>query len=271
MPDFDKVSAGQTLTIPARTWNEMLDMLAWSKSVRGGISGRPDSGAVRDYNTLLCHSTADVPRYGIVEIRSASQLPNADAPSLEAWQNRQFYVTSSANSSDQYIHAIAQEPITSTRMGRVLLNGVTPAKIDMIAAGDRFATWKSADNTTLVSGPAGFAEILIPTTVGAGPQWGLVNVGHRRLLPASQFYRNSGALTFATGVVLGWGVGTARPGLDLTHPYTLPLTYDNTTGLFTCNGPHRLLISIQAYVITPTPALTAFQTHQTRFPNRIRR
>lgn len=256
MPDFDKVTAGQSLSIPARTWNEVLDMLAWSKTVRGGDRQSQASRSIREYHTVLGsnYSGGDLPRGSVVELYLPQPNPRTDAASQEACENGQYSYGVRAPTGWEYSHGITLEPILSgtTNYGRVLLNGIVTAKVDIKNALDRYADFTRGDSTKLTSQRnAGCAEILTQNGSGTGNQQCLLRLGNRTNYPPHSMFWTSttGGQTIAANANV---IFNASGPVDATgYDRKLDITQDGA-GVFTYNGPHRLLINWQLHAETGT-------------------
>lgn len=164
-----RAAKGQPLRIAARDWNDMLDLLAVD------LSRRPDM-RLRDRDLMLCRndSGADVDRFGVLHITGVviAQADNADE-----FYARPVLKGDEPDAPTDYIDAwaIAYEPIKNGKYGRVIVDGVTPALIDVTDAAHRWATIKDAYATKLASGVYGRARILHKPS-GTGDKWCIIRM-----------------------------------------------------------------------------------------------
>ena len=77
--------------------------------------------------------------------------------------------------AEQHAHGfvILQEPIGAGRMGRGMIMGVTPVRLDVQAESDETASVVTGTTGTLMSGSDGGARILWKES-GTGEKWGIV-------------------------------------------------------------------------------------------------
>lgn len=169
-----KVSAGQPLRIPAETFNAFVDAAAafqarrTSRQAEGGAL-IPTAGIV----TVRNDSGTDQDRFAILGISTPLILPTENAA---AFQER---VAVALVAPDEDAHAdricILQEPIAAGALGRGLILGVTPVRLDVQAEDDRVAAVVTGEAGSLKTGSTGAARILWKEA-GTGEVWGIVQI-----------------------------------------------------------------------------------------------
>jgi hypothetical protein len=134
-----KVSPGQPLPIPADTFNAFVDAAAAFQASR--TSRQAEGGAVipiAGIVTVRNDSGVDQDRFAILGIGTPLILPTENAA---AFQER---VAVALVAPDENAHAdricILQEPIAAGALGRGLILGVTPVRLDVQAEDDREAS-----------------------------------------------------------------------------------------------------------------------------------
>lgn len=169
-----KVSPGQPLRIPAETFNAFVDAAVayqatrTSRQAEGGAS-LPTAGIV----TVRNDSGADQDRFAVLGIGTPLILPTENAA---AFQER---VAMALVAPDEDAHAdricILQEPIAAGKLGRGLILGVTPVRLDVQAEDDRVASVVTGETGSLKTGSTGAARILWKEA-GTGEVWGIVQI-----------------------------------------------------------------------------------------------
>jgi hypothetical protein len=169
-----KVSPGQPLRIPAETFNAFVDAAVafqatrTSRQAEGGTN-LPTAGIV----TVRNDSGADQDRFAVLGIGSPLILPTENAA---AFQER---VAVALVTPDQDAHSdricILQEPIAAGKLGRGLILGITPVRLDVQAEDDRVAAVVTGETATLKTGSTGAARILWKEA-GTGEVWGIVQI-----------------------------------------------------------------------------------------------
>jgi len=169
-----KVSPGQPLRIPAETFNAFVDAAVayqatrTSRQAEGGAN-LPTAGIV----TVRNDSGADQERFAVLGIGTPLILPTENAA---AFQER---VAMSLVAPDEDAHVdricILQEPIAAGKLGRGLILGITPVRLDVQAEDDRVAAVVTGETGSLKTGSTGAARILWKEA-GTGEVWGIVQI-----------------------------------------------------------------------------------------------
>lgn len=169
-----KVSPGQPLRISADAFNAFVDAAAAHQAGKLGLGAEGTAtGRTAGIVTVRNDSGADQDRFAVLGIADPLILP-ADNPA--AFQER---VALALVEPDEEAHAdrfcILQEPIAAGALGRGLILGVSPVRLEVTAEDDRTATIVSGETGSLTTGSSGAARILWKEP-GTGPKWGIVQI-----------------------------------------------------------------------------------------------
>jgi hypothetical protein len=169
-----KVRSGQRLSISAEAFNAFIDAAEARRSTSIG-QAVDDSTTSRAAGivTVRNDSGSDQERFAVLGIAAPLILP-AENPA--AFQER---VALSLVLPDAEQHAdrlcILQEPIAAGALGRGLILGVTPVRLEVASDEDRAAAVTTDDPSVLTTGPEGSVRILWKEP-GTGQKWGLVQI-----------------------------------------------------------------------------------------------
>ena len=169
-----KVSPGQPLRIPADTFNAFVDAAVayqatrTSRQAEGGAN-LPTAGIV----TVRNDSGADQDRFAVLGIGTPLILPTENAA---AFQER-VAVAVVAPDEDAHVDRICilQEPIAAGKLGRGLILGITPVRLNVQVEEDRVASVVTGETGSLKTGSTGAARILWKEA-GTGAVWGIVQI-----------------------------------------------------------------------------------------------
>jgi len=170
-----KVRRGEPLRIPADAWNALVDAARLVKE-RGrdlsasGPVGLCAPGVVSVKNA----SESDVPRFGVLGIDGVVYGPEDNE---EGFKNR-CVVKCVTPGRDAHAgkFAILLEPLACGKVGRGLLVGVAPVRINVLDEDHDYADVADQDAARLESCVAGAAQILWKES-GTGEKWGVVRLG----------------------------------------------------------------------------------------------
>jgi hypothetical protein len=169
-----KVRSGQRLSISAEAFNAFIDAAEAQRSTSiGQAVDDPAAGRTAGIVTVRNDSGADQDRFAVLGINAPLILP---AENSAAFQER---VALSLVPPDAEQHAdrlcILQEPIAVGALGRGLILGVTPVRLQVTSEDDRAATATTDEPSVLTTGSDGGARILWKEP-GTGQKWGLVQI-----------------------------------------------------------------------------------------------
>jgi hypothetical protein len=169
---YSKISPGEVLPgLPARPWNDMLDMLSEWKAgdfdktdptialPRGAgiISIRNDTGS-------------ELPRFSILGITGFLITPDDN---LQQFKNRPVLKGDAPAATDLERFVITQEPCRADGVCLAMLLGMTAVQIDVVDETDDYADITTGNFQRLQSQPYGSAWIVYKES-GTGTKWGLV-------------------------------------------------------------------------------------------------
>lgn len=176
-----KVHAGQRLEVPAPAWNAFIDAARANKARDHGLAG-PRHAAARAVTILPVKNSSGSDR-GRFDVLGIDDLVfDATANLAEFQNNPAIDGVTPATASHVGKFVILLEPIPSGRIGRGLLMGVCPVKIDVQAEADLYADVDDGQASHLKSGASGAATILWKEA-GTGEKWALVAVAAGHVAP----------------------------------------------------------------------------------------
>jgi hypothetical protein len=172
-----KVQAGQRLEIPADAYNAFVDAARAERSRRHDVAqdaGREtrQTGIIRVRNT----TGTDQDRYSILALREPIISPSDN---LQEFKNRvSLDGEAPTGPARRERFAILLEPLAADRIGRGIVAGVTPVRIDVIRETDVYAEPIAGTTTQLRSVPFGQTRILWKEA-GTGVKWAVVRLSER--------------------------------------------------------------------------------------------
>ncbi len=230
-----KVAAGQPLKISAESFNAFVDAAAayqasrQSRSADGGMTT-----AIPGIILLRNDSSTDQGRFAVLGLDDPLILPSENP---QSFQER---ITFSGISPDEDVHAnrfcILQEPIAAGGIGRAMVAGVTPMRLDIDAEEDELAAIVTDETGSLATGSEGGARILWKEP-GTGAAWGIVQ------FPAGGAAGGSPnlVLTVMSPTTAGWSAtccgGTERPGRWPMPAWSGPPMFWAWSGAFPMRTP----------------------------------
>jgi hypothetical protein len=169
-----KVSPGQPLRITAESFNAFIDAANAHQAGQLGVGAEGTAtGRTAGIVTVRNDSGADQGRFAVLGISDPLILPTENPT---AFQER---VALAVVAPDEAAHAdrfcILQEPVTAGALGRGLILGVSPVRLEVTAEDDRAATLVTGQTGSLATGTEGAARILWKEA-GTGQKWGIVQI-----------------------------------------------------------------------------------------------
>jgi len=181
MSNLKKVQPGDTLKIPAQTFNTFIDAARDFRSRQQSTGGRGRPSFQQNGIVLVKNATGGHrERFNILDIEDSGGALITPDDNLEEFKNRVVFKASySAGQDSRGRIAVLTEPVFMNGIARAVVAGVTPVKLYLTHAQHRYAI---ADNITrLKSGLLGPAEILwVDDGTGSIPEerWALVRLGN---------------------------------------------------------------------------------------------
>lgn len=179
MSAFEQKSAGQPLQrgISASAWNSML------AAAQAYQRGKLDSD-VRDNDRYpqagiwyVKNSTSgDLDRFSVVGLSSLTNTPEINLPEFK---NHPSFVAREPTADDANVFGVLFDAVKAGYMGRMVLDGVTPAQVNVTDLSHRFAVAETGTTANLVSAGSGSARVLWPPEfTETGVQWAVVRISN---------------------------------------------------------------------------------------------
>jgi len=172
-----KVQAGERLQIPAAAYNAFIDAVRADRSRRHDALDEPQRETRSTSIIRVRNSTgADLDRFSILALQDPIVTPTDN---LSEFKNRVSFnglAPSSPIRSPRV--AILLEPLTDDAIGRGIVAGVTPVRIDVVRDTDLYAEPIAGTTTHLRSTPNGQTRILWKEA-GTGVKWAVVRLSER--------------------------------------------------------------------------------------------
>lgn len=169
--ELRKVHPGDQLRIPARDYNSFVDAAIAHRRSEGNLLGGDNSLAPWPACVVLVRNDTDdeVDRFAVLGIDGV--LFTA-ADNLGEFTNRPAVkcVVPTSTHTDRFV--VTTEPIAQGKIGRAVIAGITPVKLDVQSETDKFAS-ATVVTTSLKSSAFGTAQILYREP-GTGVQWAIV-------------------------------------------------------------------------------------------------
>jgi hypothetical protein len=130
------------------------------------------------YTPILAknNTTGAVRRWGVLSVAGVVFTPSgATGNATQQFQDQPVLSGGLPTGGSAFV--VAVEPIAAGKIGRVAVAGVVQAKINVVSAGDTFATAKDGDLTQLTSSSSGEATILWKESGTGTGKWALVRFG----------------------------------------------------------------------------------------------
>lgn len=164
------VQDGDPLAIPARTWNEVLDLLERGRGPGPG----PASMFLNTVRCLVKNNTgADLPRFGVVGIGDPLILPSDNE--AEFLKHMAFSGELAENGDFDLKWGLTVAPIINQEIGVVIVQGLAFCKIDTDGATEAGPA-DDGDVEALTSSSCGLARVLWRES-GSGNKWAIVCLG----------------------------------------------------------------------------------------------
>jgi len=171
-----KVTAGQRLEMPASTFNTFIDVArVWlaDQQATGG-EGRVEA---RPTGTILVRNDTDtdLPQFAVLGVSGVVFTPEDNEAEF---RRRPVYAGIAPTVAGHFggWFCVLSEPLADGKIGRAVVDGVTPVKVDVVDEDHWFADVIDDETGKLTSGPDGAAQILVKEP-GTGEKWAVVRLG----------------------------------------------------------------------------------------------
>lgn len=170
-----KVSSGEKFQVKANTWNSFIDVAVHHKSTQlklGSDTLRSNSKVgiilVRNENGDLLEQFSPVILDDLIIQPDNAEKEQEFKSRIPVFSGKKV----SADNKDKPF-AIMQVPLESEKIGKALLQGITPAKVNI---GNESHQYAKLDATGMVSASSGIGRILWKES-GTGEKWVLLQLG----------------------------------------------------------------------------------------------
>ncbi len=174
---LQKVQAGQRLEIPAAAYNAFVDAVRADRQRRHDVRQETDrearqTGIIRVGND----SGASLDRYSVLALRDPIINPSDN---LAEFKNQVAFAGDlPADPSRSERFAVLLEPLAEDAIGRGIVAGVTPVRVDVVRETDLYAEPIIGTTTHLRSASNGQTRILW-REAGTGVKWAVVRLSER--------------------------------------------------------------------------------------------
>jgi len=169
-----KVRAGDSLKIPAATFNTFIDAARDFQSRTRGLGQKGTPACRRPGIVPVKNNTgSDCDRFAVLGVDAPIFTPS---DSEASFKNQTAFkgVIPSAVHAGRFV--VLLEPLAAGAIGQACASGVCPVKIDVADADHQFADVRNGCATALASTQAGVASILWKES-GTGEKWAIVRIG----------------------------------------------------------------------------------------------
>lgn len=188
-----KVQAGQRLEIPAEAYNAFVDAVRDDRARRHSIE--QEAGVeIRQTGIVKIRNQTGVAqdRYHVLALHDPIVQP---ADNLAEFKNRvSFAGHTPAEPRRSERFAILLEPLPLNGIGRGILAGVSPVRLEVVRESDQYAELIAGATDKLRTTPTGLTRILWKES-GLGLKWGVVRLSER---PRFAIFQLSGTWEAAT-------------------------------------------------------------------------
>lgn len=174
---MNKVKTGDPIQIKAFTWNSFIDAAEYVKNLQSDQGGSPLKNGNYSGVVLLKNGESTLfPRFSAMAVADVLIRPEANEPEFTG-RCPAFLGRKVTSAYEEYPYAVLLEPVDAGKIGRALLLGIVPAKVNILDPGHQFAEPVSGDSAgALQSAADGVARILWKAG-NTGTQWCMLQLG----------------------------------------------------------------------------------------------
>jgi hypothetical protein len=172
---MNKVSTGEKFKVKANTWNSFIDAANYHKNHQLRLGSEALRGNAKTGIVLVSNDSGSLlEQFSPVILDNLIIQPDNDEKEQEFKSRVPVFSGKkvSADNKDKPF-AILQVPLEAAKLGKALLQGITPAKINIANESHEFA---KLDASELVSTNSGIGRILWKES-GTGEKWALLQLG----------------------------------------------------------------------------------------------
>ena len=151
---------GDPLRIPASDWNAIVDATRAYYEKHLGGAGRSATAGTKQAGVVLVRNDAgaDAARFDVLGIDSPVISPTDNLDEFSREVALACVAPTAADHAGAFV--VLQEPIAAGKLGRAVVDGVTPARVNISDEKHRFAAIEDGNSTSLVSRAIGPVSIL---------------------------------------------------------------------------------------------------------------
>ena len=136
---MNKVQTGDPIQIKAATWNSFIDAAEYVKNLQSDQCGGPLRNDNSSGVVLLKNGESTLfPRFSAMAITDVLIRPDANEPEFTG-KCPAFLGRKVTNAYEEYPYAVLLEPVDAGKIGRALLLGIVPAKVNILDPEHKFA------------------------------------------------------------------------------------------------------------------------------------
>ena len=182
---MEKVHQGESVVIKAATWNSFVDAAEFAKKAKSLVGSDGVFAGFTGNMVFVRNKCGEtLPRFGAVVLSdtvvphdSASEEIECETPAFDGVPAEDEGEEDEGNEKESRPFAVAVEPIASGEIGRALVFGVTPARVDVVHEEDACAEPVPGSSTgAMRSTNVGYARIVWKED-GTGEKWCFLRLG----------------------------------------------------------------------------------------------
>lgn len=172
-----KVQPGEVLEIKASTWNAFIDAANYVKGVQGNQSAASLSNGLHNGVVFVKNmESATYARFSALVLADIVIKPNVNEPEFRD-KIPVFTGRKMTEALEESPYAILLEPVATGKIGRALLLGIVPAKVNITDPEHKFAVpTPNSGSGAMQSEESGVARILWKAG-SSGTQWCMLQLG----------------------------------------------------------------------------------------------
>jgi hypothetical protein len=172
---MQKVATGDKFQVKASTWNSFIDAAAHHKNTQLRLGTDTLRGSIKTGIILVRNDSGSLLEQFMPVILNDLIIQPDDDEKEQEFKNRAPVFSGKKVSTDNKDKpfAILQVPLESEKIGKALIQGITPAKVNI---GNESHQYAKLDATELVSCNSGIGRILWKES-GTGEKWVLLQLG----------------------------------------------------------------------------------------------
>ena len=182
---MEKVHQGESVVIKAATWNSFVDAAEFARKAKSLVGSDGVFAGFTGNMVFVRNKCGEtLPRFGAVVLSdtviphdSASEEIECETPAFDGVPAEDEGEEDEGKEKESRPFAVAVEPIASGEIGRALVFGVTPARVDVVHEEDACAEpVPGSENGAMRSTNVGYARIVWKED-GTGEKWCFLRLG----------------------------------------------------------------------------------------------